>query len=406
MLKEDNNFDNRFNGYLIRQFQTIYREKKSYFWTEEEFEVILEYFCHVNVDFQKFKYALRLALRNFPKSPMAHVYAARYFQTIGEYSKAVEFYKFCLRKKGDLPDENILYDMIQCWDALKDYDDAIKELKLYVTDIAPFSPVAWFVLGQAYVYAGKQAEAIDAYLYSIAINSESASTYFNLGNVYSQSDDYLRAIQSYEKSLQYDGDEKYLTHYYLGECYSIIGKYDRAIENYKNCIKIRPDFSDAYCELAKEYLAAEDYILALSWVDKALELDEHNSDYFKTKAMILYETDRGEEAEKAFLAGLAENNLNIECSVNLAALYLDMGQPDKAIPLLRFQAATLKDEPVLQVTLSVCYFYAGQQQEAYVRLHSAVEMDEGELDWSWIKDYPEFNNDPNVLDIISEKVSN
>lgn len=83
-----------------------------------------------------------------------------------------------------------------------------------------------------------------------------------------------------------------------------------------------------------------------------------------------------------------------------------MGQPDKAIPLLRFQAATLKDEPVLQVTLSVCYFYAGQQQEAYVRLHSAVEMDEGELDWSWIKDYPEFNNDPNVLDIISEKVSN
>ena len=87
--------------------------------------------------------------------------------------------------------------------------------------------------------------------------------------------------------------------YYLGNVYEGIENYTKAIDSYKACVKIDPD-DVPYSRIAACYRELGDYELALDYINRAIELDPDDADYVSTKADLLYDMGKGQEAIAAY----------------------------------------------------------------------------------------------------------
>ena len=87
--------------------------------------------------------------------------------------------------------------------------------------------------------------------------------------------------------------------YYLGNVYEGIENYTKAIDSYKACVKIDPN-DVPYSRIAACYRELGYYELALDNINRAAELDPDDADYVSTKADLLYDMGKGQEAIAAY----------------------------------------------------------------------------------------------------------
>lgn len=82
--------------------------------------------------------------------------------------------------------------------------------------------------------------------------SLSALHYFNRGNAAYQAEDYRRAIEHFNKALEFD-DQAPDIYYNLGLAYYRAGDYEDAVTAYQHAIGLDPSFADAELNLALAY---------------------------------------------------------------------------------------------------------------------------------------------------------
>lgn len=87
--------------------------------------------------------------------------------------------------------------------------------------------------------------------------------------------------------------------YYLGNVYEGIENYPKAIDSYKASVKIEPH-DLPYSRIAACYQELGDYELALDNINRAAELDPEDVNYVGTKADLLYDMGKGQEAIETY----------------------------------------------------------------------------------------------------------
>ena len=87
--------------------------------------------------------------------------------------------------------------------------------------------------------------------------------------------------------------------YYLGNVYEGIENYTKAIDSYKASVKIEPH-DLPYSRIAACYEELGDYELALDNINRAAELDPEDVNYVGTKADLLYNMGKGQEAIETY----------------------------------------------------------------------------------------------------------
>ncbi len=74
----------------------------------------------------------------------------------------------------------------------------------------------------------------------------------NLASAYSNSKDYQKAIQFYEKMLLQDTTQYYIR-YQIGILYDQMGDYKKSLNEYMKIIKSDSNYADAYVQIGKIY---------------------------------------------------------------------------------------------------------------------------------------------------------
>ncbi|MEN8109114.1 MAG: tetratricopeptide repeat protein [Pseudomonadota bacterium] len=107
----------------------------------------------------------------------------------------------------------------------------------------------------------------------------------NIGNQHSRNDDYLKAITSYSKSLEFYVWGNPLIS--LAASYSAMGENDLAINALTRAMEVRDSYY-LYKRRARVYSDAGRFEEALADIETALAAEPDNTDFLRTRANILY----------------------------------------------------------------------------------------------------------------------
>jgi tetratricopeptide (TPR) repeat protein len=131
----------------------------------------------------------------------------------------------------------------------------------------------WFQKGLELEQTGAPGEQIiEAYQKAIELDPNSAGALVNLGTIFFNARDWMRAKRYYEQALEVD--PKYaLAHFDLANLFDERGDRGKAIEHYHAAIKIAPNYADAHYNLALLYQSSNRPLKAVHHWSSYLKLD-------------------------------------------------------------------------------------------------------------------------------------
>ncbi len=158
---------------------------------------------------------------------------------------------------------------------------------LFATSISLFSQTAeeWKKLGNAELDKDNYNKAIEYYQKSIETDSMYYDAYYNLGSAFAHMRDFDKAIEYYNKAITINNTDAD-TYFSLGSIYAGQEDYDKAIEMFKKGISLEPDSPEAYYYLGSLYEEKGSLIYAMLYAKKAAQLgDTLAQQYFISNEM-------------------------------------------------------------------------------------------------------------------------
>ena len=232
------------------------------------------------------------------------------YKNIGEYSKAMEYYKKTLLIREKSLGKDHLYtaesydDLAVLYKNMGEYPKALeyaqkaldirkKVLKEEHADIAE----SYNTLAMLYKKLGKYPKALEYAQKTMLIDEKvlgkehlyTATSYSSLGDIYSNMGEYPKALKYYLEALSIQEKIVGEEHAYvaesnddLGRLYKKIGNYSKSLEYYKKSLTIRKkvlgeehaDTAESYNSLAMLYKKLGKYAKALEYAQKTMLIDK------------------------------------------------------------------------------------------------------------------------------------
>jgi len=148
-------------------------------------------------------------------------------------------------------------------------EDIAAYTKLLNSD--PSNPLRHDTVGMLSLQGGDPVSAAREFRASLALNSESAPTHYNLGIALSLERQYDEAIGQFRDALRIDPNYAD-AHNNLGALLTLRGAFDEAVVHYRRAIAIRDDSSDAHSNLARVLWAQGHSTDAVAEFTRALAL--------------------------------------------------------------------------------------------------------------------------------------
>jgi tetratricopeptide (TPR) repeat protein len=108
--------------------------------------------------------------------------------------------------------------------------------------------------------------------YASAISNLSAADWFDRGKAFTQSQNYMDAIEAFNRAIKLNPKDA-LAYAGRGIAYYGLGRYQLALSDFSMEIELNPNYAQAYVNRSSVYGALGDYQLALNDANKAIELN-------------------------------------------------------------------------------------------------------------------------------------
>ncbi|MCZ2397730.1 MAG: tetratricopeptide repeat protein [Chitinophagales bacterium] len=195
-----------------------------------------------------------------------------------DYEETEEVFN-CLKAilEQDADNQEALYKICFWTDYLGKFEESI-ELHKKLIESHPYNYLAWFNLGTAFQGLKLYEKAIDAYLYSIAIDDKFDYAYRNLGDAYIRIKNYKEAIEALEKVLELSIPED-IIYEALGYCYEKIKDYSQARAHYRKAVHLKQGDSQLYYRIGLTYMHEQNFKSAIPHIESALSIHPSNLEY-------------------------------------------------------------------------------------------------------------------------------
>ncbi len=136
---------------------------------------------------------------------------------------------------------------------------------------------AWSSLGEMYVMMKNDTDkAMEYFNQTVVVKPTYAAGWYNLGYIYFQKNDIPNALSNFRKAATLDStDVKTLSN--LATCYNKTGQIDSAVITNAMIIRAQPNIALPYISNASYYLALNDSVNAIQWLEKAAVVRPDNS---------------------------------------------------------------------------------------------------------------------------------
>jgi len=170
-----------------------------------------------------------------PENPYLHHEVAIVYRDLGEYQRALPYFRRTLVLKPRFPEaQNNLGTLYLL---LKDWDRAVECFQKAVNDVLYKTPhVAYNNLGWAYYNKGEYQKAIDRYRHATKLLPSYSLCYRNMGLAYEAVNKWDLAIDAYEKAIFF-APEYAVAYLNLGTLYLKLHQKNKAAEALRQTIK-------------------------------------------------------------------------------------------------------------------------------------------------------------------------
>ncbi len=228
----------------------------------------------------------------------------------------------------------------------------------------------YFTEGMKYYLLDNYTKAVDYFQKSLEINAENAGSNYAIAQSMAKTKNFQQAIPYAEKAVKLSNTNKY---YYtlLGDLYARDKKYPQAAKVYQELVKLSPNDPETYIELANLHLQQgkyDDAVKAYEQIEKRMGITE---EIIRQKQQIYLKTNRLNDA-------ISEGKKLVESfpeepryALLLAEIYTANKRTEEAIPLLERVAAGSDASPQAHLILSDIYRHQGKVQEADQEIEKA-----------------------------------
>ena len=276
----------------------------------------------------------------------------------------------CLDVEYD--DYSSLYNVIYCFDMLKQHNEAIKYLKAYI-DKKPFSEIAWHQLGRQYFTIENYDKALEAFDYSIIIDEYFIGAHLEKAKTLEKLEDYEGAIEFYHLTMELDTATSF-AYLRIGKCYEKLGKPNMAVDYYNKTVKEDPLLDKGWLALTEFYIKTNNFQKALFYIKKALSIDEENNIYWQKLAEINIKLDMFEEAARAYQKCIEFNDERLELYIALADVLHFLGDFNDAIKILLDAREKYNDHAEITYRLAGLYFLVNKENEGLFFLENSFKI--------------------------------
>ncbi len=253
------------------------------------------------------------------------------------------------------------------------YKESVK-IHLEVIDEDPYSCLAWYNLGHAYLNLDQHEEAIDAFGYVMVIDDKFEFAYSDCADAYFSCGMYEKALEIHEEYIElFDADVEVYTK--SGMCYEQLGQIEKAKLFYLSAIEIDPENDLPHYRLG-ECLAKEDkWVAALNCYLKAIELNDTSSDYFTALGIAYFHQEDIEQANEMFskACDLAPD----ECDkwIQYAIFLQEIDLANSALDIIEEAFVYSCNSKCLYYCKAACLFGLGRRKEGFQVLNEALTLD-------------------------------
>ena len=208
------------------------------------------------------------ALKQAPNRVQNYILVAKILTRQGNWQAAMAYYQKAIALQPNNAEMYAGLGEVQI--NLQRYEDAVKTLQQAIGH----NPQSWrtyHLLGDALSQQKLWHKAIGAYEKAILFNSDSDSqTHYNLGLAYLELEQYQKAIEALNKSIELNANS--WSYYHLGSALCMEEQWSQAAEALAKSIELNPDFDWAYHKLGNAKVELQDWDGAVNAYKKALEI--------------------------------------------------------------------------------------------------------------------------------------
>ncbi|XP_025409291.1 UDP-N-acetylglucosamine--peptide N-acetylglucosaminyltransferase-like [Sipha flava] len=216
---------------------------------EGHWKLGIQYFRLGLLDMAAKRYSKSIELR--PNFPDVYYDSAKLFETKKLYEKALKYYNMVLQLQPD--HYNAYYDLILLNQKLGRTNDIFKLNNEILLRTNSYNFEGHIEMGNIFYYNKRNLElALLHYEKALSIDSTSPNVYIYKGNVLLELKKTGEALKCFETAIKLD-PHSIIAHTNIGSIYKNKGNFMKAINSYEIVLKLRPDFPDAYCNLIQCY---------------------------------------------------------------------------------------------------------------------------------------------------------
>jgi Tfp pilus assembly protein PilF len=204
-----------------------------------------------------------------------------------------------------------------------------EQLANYVVSRDPGNAEAHFNLGVVYDKMGLNSRALSAFEKSVELRGDYDESRINLGSSYIKAGRIVEAREQLETALEIN-PRSADAHYLIGNAYRLEGDIDKALESYRQAVRIVPAFNPARISMAIIYATGGDLAEARSILEEAVQYGEELPLVYTNLGIVFRKMGDDKQAERHFRKAIEAQPGCIPARLDLARLYLDRGEHDRA----------------------------------------------------------------------------
>ncbi len=269
-----------------------------------------------------------------------------------DFERALTYFKHCL--EIDVSDTTSLYNVVYCYDILDQQVQAIHFLKEYI-DKEPFSETAWHQLGRQYAILEKHEEALIAFDYALIIDEQFIGAYIEKAKILEELERYQEAIENYLLTTELE-DPTAFAYYRIGKNFEKLNNVKSASEYFLKANEQDPFLDKPLLALASLNYKIEEYQQTIFYINKLIEINDENPDFWKIYAQSNLKISFFEEAAKAFRRCIELGDSSLDIFTSLADTLYYIGDYNDAIKELLKAQIFFHKQAEIEYRLAGLYF--------------------------------------------------